>query len=138
MLPDPSDLHEYRDLSNPPPLAFRVAELLPGKDDEAVSCLLYAADLSNPPEFEGLSYAWGDPTATHTIICQGKRKYVMKSLHGALCHLRLPDRSRVLFADALWSILDARIQLIASINFTTFFCTRASFEVLRLLFISVS
>lgn len=99
---DPSELHEYGDLSGPPSLAFRVVELLPGKDNEPVSCLLHAKDLSNPPEFEALSYAWGDPTATHTIICEGKRKGVTKSLHGALSYLRFQDRSRMLFADALW------------------------------------
>ena len=102
MSADPSDFYEYGDLSDPPPLAFRVAELLPGTEDEPISCLLHAADLSNPPDFDGLSYAWGDPTATHTIICEGKRKQVTKSLHGALSHLRHRNQSRMLFADALW------------------------------------
>ena len=63
-----SDLYEYGDLSDPPLLVFRVVELLPGKDDEPISRLLHAGDLSNPPDFEALSYAWGDPTATHTIF----------------------------------------------------------------------
>ena len=100
--PSKSHEHEYEDLSNPPPLAFRVAELLPGIDDEPLSCLLHAADLSIPPDFEGLSYAWGDPTATHTIICEGKAKMVTRNLHGALRHLRHQNQSRMLFADALW------------------------------------
>ena len=94
--------HEYGDLADPPVLAFRVVELLPGKDDEPISCRLHAEDLSNPPDFEALSYAWGDPTATHTIICGGKLKEVTKSLYGALSHLRYQHQSRTLFADALW------------------------------------
>ena len=99
---DPSNAHEYEDLSDPPPLAFRVAELLPGNEDEPLSCVLHATTLSNPPDFEGLSYAWGDPTATHTIICEGKAKKVTKNLHVALSHLRHQNQSRMLFADALW------------------------------------
>ncbi len=102
MFEHPSESFQHEDLPDPPPLSFRVAELLPGEEGDPVSCLLHVADLSNPPEYEALSYAWGDPSATSTVYCQGKRKEVTQSLHGGLTHVRFQDRSRFLFADAVW------------------------------------
>ena len=98
----PSAFYKYEDLPDPPPPCFRVAELLPGEGGDPVSCLLHIADLSKSPEYEALSYAWGDLNARATIICQGKRVEVSQSLYTGLTHLRYPDRSRYLFADALW------------------------------------
>jgi len=93
---------QHEDLPDPPPVFFRIAELLPGGEGDPVSCLLHVADLSSPPEYEALSYAWGDPSATTTVFCDGKRKEVTQSLHGGLTHLRFLDQSRFLFADAIW------------------------------------
>ena len=97
----PLDLYQYEDLPNPPPGSFRVAELLPGEEGDPVSCLLHVTDWSNPPEYEALSYAWGDSNARATVICQGKRVKVTRSLYGGLTQLRYPDRSRLVYADAL-------------------------------------
>jgi hypothetical protein len=94
--------YEYENLPNPPPASFRVAELLPGKDGDAVTCLLRQIDWSNLPEYEALSYTWGDINARATVICKGKRVEVTQSLYGALAHLRYQDRSRLVYADALW------------------------------------
>jgi hypothetical protein len=94
--------YQYKDLPKPPPGSFRVAEILPGGEDDPVSCLLHTIDWSNSLEYEAVSYAWGDPNATAVVICQGKRVEVTQSLYGALAQLRYQDRSRLLYADALW------------------------------------
>ncbi|KAL8940285.1 MAG: hypothetical protein Q9216_002897 [Gyalolechia sp. 2 TL-2023] len=93
--------YQYEDLPTTPPGSFRVAEILPGRADDPVSCLLHTTDWSNPLEYEAISYAWGDPNIRATVICQGKRLEVTRNLYEALAQLRHPDRSRLLYADAL-------------------------------------
>ena len=92
--------YQYGDL--PSPTSFRVAELLPGKEDDPISCLLHVVDWSNWLEYEAISYAWGDPNARASIICDGKIIEVTQNLHRGLTHLRFQDRSRFLWADAIW------------------------------------
>ncbi|KAL8831714.1 MAG: hypothetical protein Q9170_005176 [Blastenia crenularia] len=93
--------YRYDDLPDPPPGSFRVAEVLPGRNEDPVSYLLRSTDLSNPLEYEALSYAWVDLNDRATVICEGKRVEVTRSLYGALAQLRYQDRSRLLYADAL-------------------------------------
>jgi hypothetical protein len=92
--------YQYEDLPNP--TSFRVVELLPGKEGDPVSCLLHVIDWSNRLEYEAVSYAWGDPNARAPIICDGKIIEVTQNLHRGLNHLRFQDRSRFLWADAIW------------------------------------
>jgi Heterokaryon incompatibility protein (HET) len=92
----------YRYESLPAPTSFRVLELLPGKTDESISCLLHQVDWSNLRDYEAISYAWGDPNAKAPINLHGKIVEVTENLHAGLLHLRYEDRSRFLWADALW------------------------------------
>ena len=92
--------YQYEGL--PTQTSFRVIELLPGEEGNSVSCLLHVADWSNPLEYEAISYAWGDPNARAPVNCHGKRLEVTQNLHRGLTHLRFRDRSRFLWADALW------------------------------------
>ena len=89
-----SESYQYEDLPIPPPGSFRVAELLPGEKDDPVSCVLHVTNWSNPLEYEAISYAWGDPNATATVIRHGKKVEMTKSLHGALAQLRYQHQSR--------------------------------------------
>jgi hypothetical protein len=86
------------------PLAFsfRVLELLPGLPDDAISYELHLVDLTRPPDYEAISYAWGDPMKRVRTLCHNKDLYITRNLQLALLHLRQPDRSRFLWADALW------------------------------------
>ena len=95
----PQELYQYEDL--PTQTSFRVMELLPGQEGNPVSCLLHIVDWSNPLEYEAISYAWGNPSARTLITCHGKRLEVTQNLHKGLTHLRLQDRSRFLWADAI-------------------------------------
>ena len=96
--------YQYKDL--PLPTSFRFVELLPGQPNEPISCILHVADWSALPEYEAISYAWGDPNARATVICDGKRIEVTRNLYNGLTHIRYPDRSRFLFADALWYVFE--------------------------------
>ena len=81
---------------------FRVADIFPGDTSDPVSCHLHTADWTDVPLFEAISYAWGDPNITESIMCDGKAINVTKNLHSALVHLRFPNKSRCVWADALW------------------------------------
>jgi Heterokaryon incompatibility protein (HET) len=92
--------YRYNDL--PTQTSFRVIELLPGEEGNPVSCLLHVVDWSNPLEYEAISYAWGDPNARAEVSCHGKGLEVTHNPHRGLKHLRSQNRSRFLWADALW------------------------------------
>lgn len=96
----PLELYRYEDL--PSQTSFRVLELLPGEEGSPVSCLVHPVDWSNTVEYEAISYAWGNPNAKAPIICHGKRLEITQNLHGGLVRFRLQDRSRFLWADAIW------------------------------------
>ena len=85
-----------------PTETFRVFELLPGVEGDPISCLLHDANWADLPVYEAISYAWGDPKATTPVILDGKRLDVTVNLQTALKHFRHQDRSRVLWADAIW------------------------------------
>ncbi|KAI1303970.1 heterokaryon incompatibility protein-domain-containing protein [Xylaria venustula] len=91
------DAYHYKLL----PMSIRIAELLPGTPGDPISCLLHEVEWSNLPKYEALSYAWGDPHDSSTIVVHDKNLEVTKSLQVALTHLRLEDKARFLWADAL-------------------------------------
>ena len=92
--------HQHENL--PTKTSLRVAEILPGQGDDPISCILHVVDVSNPQQYEAVSYAWGDASLRAPVCCDGKRLEVTRNLHIALTHLRLQDRPRILWADALW------------------------------------
>ncbi|KAL2133775.1 hypothetical protein VTI74DRAFT_1712 [Chaetomium olivicolor] len=58
------------------------------------------------PAYEALSYTWGPPTPTETVLIEEETSdpsefYVAPNLAAALRHLRLPDRPRTLWIDAI-------------------------------------
>lgn len=98
--PVPQSPYQFVDLRTE--TSFRVLELLPGGDNAPISCLLHLADWIQPPEYEAVSYAWGDQNLKAPIKCQGKRLEVGRNIHSGLTALRLTDRSRILWVDGLW------------------------------------
>ncbi|EPE09672.1 ankyrin repeat and sam domain containing protein 6 [Ophiostoma piceae UAMH 11346] len=86
--------------------AFRTMELLPedrenGGPDSPLACRLSAVEWDHVPAFEAISYVWGTTDETAIIYCEGAPLVITKSLHTALVHMRLADRPRVLWADAV-------------------------------------
>jgi len=97
---EPRRRHPYDKLKSDS--SFRILELLPGKNDESIAIILHVADWKTPPKYEAISYAWGDTKVTVPLICQGHVLKVTPSLYSGLLHFRRQDRSRFLWADAIW------------------------------------
>ena len=56
-------------------------------------------DFSGP--YEALSYTWGNPDRNHYITWNDKAVGVTENLYSALVHLRLTDKPRYLWSDAI-------------------------------------
>ena len=80
---------------------IRILVLKPGIGEDPIRCNLEEAKLADKPQFECLSYVWGDPTDTKLIICDKKAIRITVNLHGALKHLREPQKKRRLWVDAV-------------------------------------
>ena len=57
--------------------------------------------LESKPEYETLSYVWGDPNPSNEIMANGSAIKITRNLHTALCYLRSPDIPRVIWADGI-------------------------------------
>lgn len=81
---------------------IRLFELLPSSDfQDPIHGHLRYAFLEDGPDYEALSYAWGKPAFTETISLNGQPIHITVNLGVALSHLRLTDKSRTLWVDAL-------------------------------------
>ncbi|KAH7389105.1 heterokaryon incompatibility protein-domain-containing protein [Cadophora sp. MPI-SDFR-AT-0126] len=68
---------------------------------EDIQCTTTTISLLSPPIYEALSYVWGDANIRETITFNGIPTEVTKNLHTALAYLRLPNKPRHLWVDAL-------------------------------------
>jgi hypothetical protein len=80
---------------------IRILTLLPGSWDEEIHCRLRKASLDLNPEYEALSYAWGDLLHTKHIHLDGHTIEVTSNLEVALRYLRRPSEELSLWVDAL-------------------------------------
>lgn len=85
----------------PSATSFRVLELFPGDGSEEISYHMRFVDWMDPPDYEAISYCWGDPSVTVATMCDGFSIHVTQNLQDALRHLRRRHTSRVLWADAI-------------------------------------
>ena len=94
------------DTTTPPPV--RLLRLLPAQTlDDHVKCELFLSSLETEQIFEALSCTWGSTDHPATMTLQDKSRQftesrgVTQNLATALKYLRLLDRDRVLWVDAL-------------------------------------
>ena len=66
-----------------------------------IECTLYTARLDGNPQFTALSYVWGDPDVTETVIVNGISLQVTVNLATALRHLQATNVRLIL--DAFWA-----------------------------------
>ncbi|PTB72321.1 HET-domain-containing protein, partial [Trichoderma longibrachiatum ATCC 18648] len=69
-----------------------------------ISCELFQAELHHRQDsvsYEALSYTWGPPNVTESILVNGYRMEITHNLHEALLHLRREDEDRTLWVDAV-------------------------------------
>lgn len=101
--------YQYEQLSSP--RGIRVLELQPGPKDEPIICNLKPASLPSSltddesPEYDALSYVWGDKSNPVSIRCGKGVIKVTRNLHVALLHLRDETVCRDLWVDAICMFL---------------------------------
>jgi hypothetical protein len=66
-----------------------------------VHCDIYHVSLETNPDYEALSYAWGDAKVTEHIFLQDCLFHATVNLVSALRHLRRADQARTLWVDAI-------------------------------------
>lgn len=96
-----SQLYPYRPLDSQHE-GFRVALLRPTEDYSApICCDLIEVTLSDHPDYDALFYARGNPEKQASLLVAGVEFKVTVNLELALRYLRLQDRPRILWADAI-------------------------------------
>lgn len=81
---------------------IRLAVLEPAPSwGEPIVCELQVMQLQDPINYEAVSWTWGDPNETETIMLSGNEFQIPQRLSEALRCFRFTDRSRTLWVDAL-------------------------------------
>jgi len=82
---------------------IRLLTLQPGSGDDMLFCALATAylDLPAPPHYETISYVCGNQTIKATINLQGSDVQVPATSEAALRCMRLRDKPRILWIDAI-------------------------------------
>lgn len=79
----------------------RILKLQRGTWKDDIVCQLDIVSLDEEPEFEAVSYYWGDFNKKRPIEINGQRLEVSVNLEHALRLFRKPDEDRALWADAV-------------------------------------
>jgi hypothetical protein len=81
---------------------IRILVVEPGKNQDRIVCHLQLCSIRQGyPEYEALSYVWGNSKDRIDIICNSKDIRVTRNLGEALQRVRLADRPRLIWVDAL-------------------------------------
>lgn len=80
----------------------RLVELLPGHGGDPIRLSIIHVKVNEKPEYEALSYCWGkDEDDDYRVISDNAPLDVRRNVYEALHRLRLKDRKRKLWIDAL-------------------------------------
>ncbi|KAF2147341.1 uncharacterized protein K452DRAFT_282348 [Aplosporella prunicola CBS 121167] len=83
---------------------IRLIDLMPRFWDDPIHCTIRHVSLDDStdnPDFDALSYAWGDPHLKTSIFIDGEEFPVTVNLSSALRHLRSYNKRYSLWVDAL-------------------------------------
>ncbi|TLD36846.1 HET-domain-containing protein [Venturia nashicola] len=80
---------------------IRLLQILPGMPQDDVRCLIYPVALEDCPEYEALSYCWGNVTERTPILINEYSLDITRSLRSALFHLRKLHEPRTIWVDAV-------------------------------------
>ncbi|KAL2063909.1 hypothetical protein VTL71DRAFT_4403 [Oculimacula yallundae] len=80
---------------------LRLVSLLPGSSVSGIQCELVYTSFHTHPEYEAVSYTWGDPSITEDIILDGRPLTVTAGLARALHCFRQPKDKCLLWIDAI-------------------------------------
>jgi hypothetical protein len=94
------EVYQYQDLAHGD--SIRLLELQPSEHiDTEIHGKLVSHRLGESLEFEALSYTWGPPVFREKMNVGDKHIYITENLASALKHLRLADKPRNLWIDAI-------------------------------------
>jgi hypothetical protein len=93
-------IHEYKPLE-PTTHNIRLVKLWPGEGSTSIRCEIIHARLDEKLRYEALSYTWGDQRSQSIIDLNGRPFPTRENLEAALRQLRLKDKPRTLWIDAL-------------------------------------
>ena len=80
---------------------IRLLEIHQGSSSEQIVCSLSTAILSDSPQYDALSYVWGDEYGKEPIFVNELPVRITQNLEAAIRDLRRLDRSIILWIDAL-------------------------------------
>jgi hypothetical protein len=86
---------------------FRLIDIQPGKPEDPICCSLFTTRARDSPNYEALSYTWGNPDDKQSIQCRaaaGNRAghlLVTQNCASALRRLRLEDSPRTVWIDSI-------------------------------------
>jgi hypothetical protein len=82
--------------------SIRILTLHPGTPGDPLRGSLEIVNIDScAGQYEAISYVWGDPSKTQSMVCNGAVMGITESIYGALTRLRLPDAARRLWADQI-------------------------------------
>lgn len=96
------ETYNYHPLNHDQQL-IRLLQVLPGQHSEPIKADIQHASLPAVPEplYETISYVWGNPAKIALIELSGKYLRVPRNTHAALQRMRLRDKPRMLWIDAI-------------------------------------
>jgi hypothetical protein len=74
---------------------------IPPAPDDNVHCAIFHVSLEEEPHYEALSYCWGNAAFTEQIFLEGCPFQATVNLVSALRHLRLKNKARTMWVDAI-------------------------------------
>jgi hypothetical protein len=81
---------------------IRILRLAPGKKGDTLVGVLLLADFEDKfIEYDALSYMWGDPTPTDTLLLSNRALRISNNLATALRHLRYTEKPLMIWVDAI-------------------------------------
>ena len=92
--------YQYRPLPSGDP-HIRLIKLHPGPNTGEITCSVFQCVLTEAPEYEAVSYCWGDPEDKTTITCDGKSLQIPSALRPFLLRTRAKGRERSLWIDSI-------------------------------------
>jgi hypothetical protein len=92
------DTYQYQPLESANSL--RLLVIHPGIE-EPLKCHLEHHKLQHLPDFEALSYVWGNSEYICPVICEDQSILLTRSLYNFLVRIRLPEQVRIVWADGI-------------------------------------
>ena len=80
---------------------IRLLTLHPGEWQDDIHCDLFVASLDKNPDYQTLSYTWGDSTSTKPLFINSIEVRATQNLEAALRHIRHNAVSLTLWVDAI-------------------------------------